>query len=212
MKILKSSSVTGLVLGMFLIAPASLQATVTAPLTVSLTAFVEVGDTIGVIYKSKIVKTRITTKDLLSFLSDETGVTFPDGAYIEVDPEGPVHVKGPEGFDKDVSELVSTHFSFDDGKSVWSGTYNNDTSAEKSSGMFLMSLTVKNAGGDEVASVSGLATEKYNASAPVDGMQKVVAGLTATVVGSGDLDAEGSTTVILSGKLVMKANGYFEAD
>jgi hypothetical protein len=193
---------------LFLAGPPPASATQVSTCTLALTAVVEqqVENSDESLYVSKFVKARITTKDVLNFLAEELTMEFPTDAFLQVDPEGPVHVKTPGGFDQDVSQFFTNTFSINEGISVFSGKYNNDSQAEKSTGLFLITMQIQGQNGDLVR-VSGLATEKYNAGAVVEGQQKVVAGITAPVAGSGTVDGE---TTLISGKLTFKANGYFE--
>ena len=160
------------------------------------------------LYTSKLVKSRVTTKEVLAFLGEQLGTNFPLGCLIDVDSSaGNVHVRGLSNFDLDVSSLVSVSLSLTNGYSVFGGTWNKVTQKESSTTLFLASVQIRDTNDVAWMDINGLATEKYTATAALNNQQKVTASISAPMSGSGTVK---EALAMFTGTIAIKAKGTYD--
>jgi hypothetical protein len=160
------------------------------------------------VVKSKVLKVRLGTKEILALLHDVVGgPTFPKGVCIEVDPHEDgtttVRVKTKDNsFSLDVTAQLSFLFDFAFGE-FFNGTYDFDTEKEKSTILFPIDISVNTP--DAHFDVSGMGTEQFNAAAIKEATQtqSISGSIKSRVVGTGtvaDLPALLEGTVSLMGR------------
>lgn len=180
-------------------------------LTFTLTATAEqtLTDTTN-LYQSKLVKSRVTTKEVLAFLGEQLGTNFPTGSLIDVDSSvGSAHVRGLNSFDLDVSSLVSVSLSLTNGFSLFGGNWDKVTQKESSTTLFLASIQVRDTNDVAWLDISGVATEKYTATAAVNNLQRITAFIAAPMSGSGTVR---EALVMYSGTVAIKAKGTYDVN
>jgi hypothetical protein len=172
-------------------------ATATTNRATATLTFLRQGDTVHVpnstveIYKLK--KNLILTKNLLGLLATATGNPNVSAAanYLEVDGDvdnsPAVLVKSSTGA---VVAHVTAFFTLSlDSLDVYSSVYNSANDAETSTDYFLITLGFHDNAGNDF-SVSGMATDRYAASAYKNGQQTQTSVVTANVSGKGHIANE----------------------
>lgn len=181
--------------------PAS--ATVPAPLVLHFTYYAQVSEEIdedGVVH-GDVQSFRLDSKDLLKLLALETGMVFPKGSKIIVDPDGDCFVVDKNGdFIVDVSLFLFADF----GDSLFDGFFDLDTEHEKSTIFIAFALDLNLPSDDLLLEIFGMAKEKFSASKPKNnGTQKLKGDINVDVSGRGSIDEElilGEGSVKLNGK------------
>lgn len=179
------------------------RSTVPAPLNLQFTYWVQVSEVLdGDIFRGEVEAFRLDSKDLLKLLEVETGMIFPKGSKIIVDPDGDCFVEDKNGnFIVDVSEFLFADF----GDDLFDGFFNIETEHEKSTIFIAFSLELSLPDEELLLEIFGVAKEKFNAAKPNErnNTQKLKGNINVDVTGRGSLAEElilGEGTVKLKGK------------
>ena len=180
------------------------KATVASPLVMVTTLFLQVSEeTEGNIFRGEVEAMRLNSKDLLGLFAQQTGMTFPRGARIIVDPDGDVRVTDRHGtLIVDVSAFAFADF----GSSLFDGVFNIDTEQERSTIFIAFTLELDIPSEDLSLDLTGVAIEKFRANKPNDQGTQILRGKIAVdVTGQGSLDGGlilGEGNIDLTGKEV----------
>lgn len=199
----KTSLLCPLILAASLFTTLPASATVPAPLVIQFTYWVQVSEEVDEndIFRGEVQAFRLDSKSLLKLLALETGMVFPKGAKIIVDPDGNCYVVDKQGdLIVDVSEFLFADF----GDSLFDGFFNLETEHEKSNIFIAFQLDLNLPSDDLILDIFGVAKEKFSASKPKNnGTQHLKGNINVDVTGRGSLDEElilGEGTIKLNGK------------
>jgi hypothetical protein len=193
------------------------EARATIPSCLSFTGYVylqgdETYDAKTNVLKSKLLKVRLGTKELLLLVQDLfPGVVFPkSGLCIEVDPDSgtgstTVRLKSKDGtVNLNITAYLSFFFDFAFGE-FFNGTYHNVTAKEKSTILFPIEITVNSA--DVHFDVTGMGTELFNAAAmKTDGSQSISGSIKSRVAGTGTVAGQAA---LIDGSVSLMGRGTF---
>jgi hypothetical protein len=199
----KTSLLCPLILAASLFTTPPASATVPSPLVLQFTYWVQVSEEVDEndIFRGEVEAFRLDSKSLLKLLALETGMVFPKGAKIIVDPDGDCFVVDKHGdLIVDVTEFLFADF----GDSLFDGFFNIETEHEKSNIFIAFSLDLSLPDEDLLLEIFGVAKEKFSASKPKNnGNQTSKGNIHVDVTGRGSLDEElilGEGTIQLKGK------------
>lgn len=152
----------------------------------------------------RIRSVRISSRDVISLLGEAVGQTFSARACLEVDPDGPITVV--DGANRvDVSEFVTVDFNFDV-DDYFSGTFDAMNLAERSLILFLIDIAINVPAANTDLTLTGLASEFFNAAPERGGSQRIVGSIRARVSGRGNLDGE---PTLFEGTALLQGRGDF---
>lgn len=200
---MKTRSLRTLLLAAAMLLPAlPANATVPAPLDLFFAYYFQASQqSDGTVFKGDVKRVRVNSKDLLALLSQQTGINFPKGARIVVDPSGHTSVTEKKGtFIVDTSAFVLAEF----GDSLFQGSFNNETEQEKSTSFIAFRLLVNIPVTFLELELIGMAKEDFNSTKiNKHGTQKSRGKTKCEVTGRGNVDGDlilGEGNVSLTGK------------
>lgn len=155
------------------------------------------------------------TSDILNMISSSSGIIYPAGAKLVLDPSSDILVEDQSGnlvenlaADGYINVLFSNGVQ-GAGAGVWSGQANSATGAQKFSGSYFTAVTINDQLGDTIE-VSGLTKERYSLTSYDSNELHESDSVTMTLVGEGNIsgsEAIYSFTVTGRGKVSLHLGG-----
>lgn len=173
--------------GLLLLPALPLQASVDSMLTLVLKCYTQDKiSTAGTTDTGRVAVARIDSKQLLILLEKQLNVNFPRGAQLKVTVDGKVYVTDSKAV---VLNDVSTYLqaTLDRDNRLFHGTLHGDTGQENSQSYFPLTLTFNLL--TLQGTITGIAIEKFTASAPNSyGIQHISGQSASTVNGMGSFN------------------------